>query len=74
MSTLNINVIDGIMGSGKSSGMINTIKYIKKENPNEKFLIIVPYLDEVERYSEQLKGFKKLIRDNPPKRLTLKQY
>lgn len=74
MNTLNINVIDGIMGSGKSSGMINTIKYIKKENPNEKFLIIVPYLDEVERYSEQLKGFKKLIRDNPPKRLTLKKY
>lgn len=74
MDNLKINVIDGIMGSGKSSAMINTIKNKQLERTNEKFLIIVPYLDEVERYGKQLKGFKKLIKDNPPKKLTLEKY
>lgn len=74
MENLKINIIDGIMGSGKSSGMINKINYLKQQNPNNKFLIIVPYLDEVERYSTSLKGFKALIKSNPPKKITLEKY
>lgn len=74
MENLKINVIDAIMGSGKSTGMINRINYIKKQSPDEKFLIIVPYLDEIKRYNEKLKNFFPLIKDNPPKRLTLEKY
>ena len=71
MIRLDVTVIDAIMGSGKSSAMINYINRQKEINPNEKFLVIVPYLTEIERYSSRLPGFKKLIKDNPPKRLTL---
>lgn len=74
MNNLKISVIDGIMGSGKSTGMINRIKYIKKQNPDENFLIILPYLDEIKRYKEKLKNFYPLIEDNPPKRLSLEKY
>ena len=74
MNGLKLTVIDAIMGSGKSTSMINYIKHQKELNPNEKFLIIVPYLTEIERYSSRLKGFKKLIKDSPPKRLTLEKY
>ena len=58
MENLKINIVDGIMGSGKSSGMINKINNLKNKNPDNKFLVIVPYLDEVGRYSNSLKGFK----------------
>ena len=74
MEKLKINVIDGIMGSGKSSGMINKINYLKNKNPDNKFLIIVPYLDEVERYSASLRGFKALVKSIPPKKITLEKY
>lgn len=74
MNDLKINVIDGIMGSGKSTAMINTIRKRKQDYPVDKFLIIVPYLNEVERYASQLKGFCKLVKDSPPKRLTLENY
>lgn len=74
MNNLKINVIDGIMGSGKSTGMINKIKHIKSQNPDEKFLVIVPYLEEVNRYKQKLIGFYPLSKDNPPKRITLKKY
>lgn len=73
MNNLKIHVIDGIMGSGKSSGMINKINYIKQQNKDEKFLIIVPYLDEIKRYKKKLKSFYPLIKDTPPKRLTLEK-
>ena len=74
MEKLKINVIDGIMGSGKSSGMINKINYLKNKHPDNKFLIIVPYLDEVERYSASLRGFKALVKSIPPKKITLEKY
>lgn len=44
-------VIEGIMGSGKSSAVINQIL----KNPKEKMMIIVNYIKEGERYSERLK-------------------
>ena len=74
MYNLKINIIDGIMGSGKSTGMINKINYIKEQNSDEKFLVIVPYLDEINRYKEKLKNFYPLLKDTPPKRLTLEKY
>ena len=74
MENLKINIVDGIMGSGKSSGIINKINNLKNKNPDNKFLVIVPYLDEVERYSNSLKDFKSLIQNNPPKKITLEKY
>lgn len=74
MVRLDVTVIDAIMGSGKSSAMINYINRQKEINSKEKFLVIVPYLTEIERYSSKLPGFKKLIKDTPPKRLTLEKY
>ena len=49
-------VIEGIMGSGKSSAVINQIL----RNPEEKIMIIVNYIKEGERYKERLeeKNFK----------------
>lgn len=44
MKGLKINIIDAIMGSGKSTSMINAILAKKKDGLNEKFLVIVPYL------------------------------
>lgn len=43
----NIYVIDSIMGSGKTSAIINMIN---RSDNTEHFLIITPYLTEVERY------------------------
>lgn len=74
MKDLKINVIDAIMGSGKSTAMINAILDKKQDSPSEKFLVIVPYLAEVERYSKKLKGFKQLIKDAPPKHLMLAKH
>ena len=49
-------VIEGIMGPGKSSAVINQIL----KNPKEKMMIIVNYIKEGERYKERLqeKNFK----------------
>ena len=49
-------VIEGIMGSGKSSAVINQIL----RNSREKTMIIVNYIKEGERYKEKLeeKNFK----------------
>ncbi len=41
-----IQVIDSIMGSGKSTWMINYIN----NHPEQQYLIVVPYLSEVNRY------------------------
>lgn len=52
-----IQVIDSIMGSGKSTWMI---KYINS-HPEQQYLIVVPYLSEVNRYEaalENIKGFQ----------------
>ncbi len=70
-----IKVVDSIMGSGKTSAMINKMKMEK----DKKFIYITPYLDEVARIKEEcselnfyeptnsnttgtkLEGFKKLM-------------
>ena len=49
MENFKINIIDGIMGCGKSTAMINYIKTQKQKYPTSKFLIIVPYLDGTKR-------------------------
>ena len=41
-----INIVDAICGSGKTSAAINMINSSDKE---QKFLYITPYLDEVQR-------------------------
>ncbi len=45
-----VKIVDAIMGAGKSSAAIN---YIKQSKDEEKFLIITPYLREIERYKEE---------------------
>ena len=42
-----VNIVDAIMGAGKSQAIIN---YINKCDRSNKFIVITPYLDEVERY------------------------
>lgn len=70
---MKLNVIDSIMGSGKSSW---AIKYMN-ENINKKFIYITPFLDEVDRIKKEcacrkfkepinkgkgkLSGFKELL-------------
>lgn len=51
-----INVIDAIMGTGKTTGMINYMN----EHTESQFVFITPYLSEVERVLEQCsdRGFK----------------
>src|SRR5699024_2560679 len=44
-----INVIDSIMGSGKTSW---AIQYMSEASPLKKFIYITPYLKEVERIKE----------------------
>lgn len=43
---MKVNVVDSIMGSGKTSAAIN---YIKKSGKTKRFLYVTPYLSEVER-------------------------
>ncbi|MFS0559612.1 hypothetical protein AB1K91_02625 [Terribacillus sp. 179-K 1B1 HS] len=47
---MTINVVDSIMGSGKTSWAIN---YMNKADKPHKFIYITPYLSEVERIQEQ---------------------
>lgn len=58
----NVNIVDAIMGSGKTCSIIN---YINKSE-NETFLVITPYLDEIERYRKccPSKNFKTPHFDN----------
>ena len=46
MTIIEVNVIDAIMGSGKTTGAIN---FINQSDNDTKFLYITPYLDEVSR-------------------------
>ena len=57
-----IEVIDSIMGSGKSTWMINYIN----SHPEQQYLIVVPYLSEVSRYETTLKNFKGFQPKNRP--------
>jgi hypothetical protein len=49
---IKILVLEGICGVGKSTRMIHYIK----ENPDERYLIVLPLLDELDRYQEELPG------------------
>ena len=53
----NVKIVDAMMGTGKSSAAIN---YINQSDSSEKFLVITPYLPEVERYRKEcaVKHFK----------------
>lgn len=51
-----INVIDSIMGSGKSQYFIEYIK----NNPDKKFIYITPYLNEIKRMKEATKDTNKM--------------
>ena len=42
-----VNIIDAIMGAGKTSAIINLIN---DSEDDEKFLVITPFLDEIKRY------------------------
>lgn len=48
-ATIKTFIVDDIMGSGKSSAAIN---YINESNPDKKFLVITPYLEEIKRYKQ----------------------
>jgi len=50
--TNEITILEGICGVGKSTRMIKQIK----ENPDERYLVILPLLDEIDRYQEELPG------------------
>ena len=59
MNNLKINVIDGIMGSGKSTAIINHVKYITQTTPTQKILIVLLYHKEIARYSSALAKYGK---------------
>ena len=42
---MKVTVIDSIMGSGKTTSLINMMN----ENTEEKFIYITPYRDEIDR-------------------------
>ncbi len=52
---MNINVVDEIMGRGKSSAAIN---YINNLDPDKRVIVITPYLDEIQRYKESCPQMK----------------
>lgn len=53
MFNCKVNVIDAIMGAGKTSAIINMIN---ESSEDEKFLVITPYLDEITRYRKFCSG------------------
>lgn len=62
----NVKVIDAVMGAGKSTAVI---KMINESEEDKRFIIVVPYLTEVERYigACKAKNFKKpvFVGDSP---------
>lgn len=57
-----VNVVDAVMGAGKSQSIIN---YINQDDES-RFLVITPYLDEVKRYKKYCseKNFKTPLFEN----------
>lgn len=51
---MTIKIIDSIMGSGKTSYIIQMIN----NNPNTRYIYITPYLDEVQRVKENCANFE----------------
>ena len=66
----NVIIVDEMMGSGKSTAAINYIN----NSSDERFIVITPYLEEVERYikSCQSKHFKEPIQKSGKKILDFK--
>lgn len=60
MIKIKINVVDSIMGSGKTSAMLNMIN---ESDEFDKFIYITPYLDEVARIEQSCvaKNFKQPV-------------
>lgn len=52
-----VNIVDAIMGAGKTQSIMN---YINQSDEDEKFLVITPFLDEIDRYRKycSCKNFK----------------
>ena len=48
-----VNIVDAIMGAGKTQSIMN---YINQSDEDEKFLVITPFLDEIERYKKYCKN------------------
>ena len=46
-----VNIVDAIMGAGKTQSIMNYIKQSDK-----KFLVITPFLDEITRYRNYCKN------------------
>lgn len=66
---MKINVVDAIMGAGKTSAAIN---YINEHREN-KYIYITPYLSEIERINKACKfSFPIKYTDNTPKSIDLK--
>ena len=72
MEEKKVTIIDEMMGVGKSSAAMN---YINEAQADERFIVITPYLDEVERYKRicASKNFKEPIRRNGSKLLDIKK-
>ena len=70
MCDIKVTIIDEMMGRGKSSAAINYIN-----SSDERFIVITPYLDEVERYKSacRSKKFKEPVRRQGSKLLDVKQ-
>ena len=52
-----IKIIDSVMGSGKTTYMINYMK----NNPNKKFFVVTPFLSEIERIIKEAPFLKEPI-------------
>ena len=50
--TNEITILEGICGVGKSTRMIQEIK----NHPSERYLVVLPLLNEIDRYQEELPG------------------
>ena len=48
-----VNIVDAIMGAGKTQSIMN---YINQSDEDEKFLVITPFLEEIERYKKYCKN------------------
>ena len=48
----NVNIVDAIMGAGKTQSIMNYIKNAK----DERFIVITPFLDEITRYRDYCKN------------------
>lgn len=49
-----ITIIDSIMGSGKSTFLI---QQVINKNPNKKFIVVLPYIDEIKRYEQEISAY-----------------